>query len=102
MAHIQEKILVIGGGRPGLYSSDFFQVGNHPTSNFGKDKDWSILSFWTELDTLLDNHKFIGVIFDNGSESWLYKISNEIFNYIMLIIIKHTTRTVYRVFCFIL
>ena len=89
MSTIQEQILVIGGGRSDLYSSDFFEVGNHPTSNFGKDKDWRILSFWIELDILLDNHKFKGIIFDNGSESWLYDIPTEVFDTIMLIIVKH-------------
>ena len=82
-------VLVIGGGNPELYGNGFLDIGNHPNSKYGIGKDWKSIDFWKELDIVLNNKKFYAIIFDNGSESWLYDISDEVFNYIMLIIIKH-------------
>jgi len=89
MSYIIDKVLVIGGGRPNLYGDGFFDIGNHPTSKYGIGKDWKNIEFWQELDQLLNDYIFYSIIFDNGSESWLYDISIEVFDYIMLVIIKH-------------
>ena len=86
---MQEQVLVFGGGNPDLYGDGFFEVGSHPTSKFGIDKDWRYIEFWQELDLFLDEYKFYAIIFDNGSESWLYDISIDVSNYIMMLIMKH-------------
>ena len=71
------RVLVIGGGDPGLYREGFFEVGDHPTSNFGAGQDWTRQQFWTDLETTLGDLKFEIIIIDKGSLSWLPK---EIFN----------------------
>jgi len=80
------EILVIGGGKSDLYSNGFYEVGNHPTSNFGNGKDWNNARFWEELDEELGELKFKSIIIDKGSGSWLHGID---FDKLCLIIIKH-------------
>ena len=67
------NFLVIGGGRPELYGEGFFEVGDHPTANYGAYMDWKDPEFWPGLVTMLSNHgyRFDGIIIDNGSFSWI-------------------------------
>jgi hypothetical protein len=78
--------MVIGGGTPELYGIGFFEVGGHPTSNFGKDRDWKDPKFWTVLDDKLGDKKFKAIIIDKGSVSHLQNIN---LNSFCLTIIKH-------------
>jgi hypothetical protein len=88
---MNHKVLVIGGGNPNLYNDEhFFEVGNHPTSNYGVGLDWSKIEFWHDLNILLADHKFLTVMFDIGSESWLYNLTDDVFNYMMYLILTHT------------
>jgi hypothetical protein len=73
------KVLVIGGGDPGLYGQGFFEVGGHPTSNFGAGQDWTHPQFWTDLETKLGDLKFEIIILDKGSTSWLQKEMFDLF-----------------------
>lgn len=82
-----KRVLVIGGGNPLLYNSKYFYViGDHDTSNYGRDKTWNLISFWKNLQNILTLKKFDVIIFDSGSESWLPKNSN-VFNKIINLII---------------
>ena len=67
------RFLVIGGGTPDLYGQGFYEVGSHPTANYGAGKDWNDKYFWSGLATELSKLqiKFDGIIFDNGSFSWI-------------------------------
>ena len=73
-----KSVLIIGGGNPLLYGSDYYEVGGHPTSDFGKDKDWREKIFWDELETSMGDKKFKAIYFDEGSESWLQDIKEPI------------------------
>jgi len=67
------KFLVIGGGNPEIYGDNFFEIGNHITSNYGAGKNWETLEFWKgAIDYIMtEKHNFDAIIFDNGSESWI-------------------------------
>ena len=85
------NVLVIGGGNPNLYpNSHFYEIGDH-TSYFGKSKDWSKNTFWFELEEKLkqDVITFDCIIFDTGSESWLFNISSDVLNIMAQVIISH-------------
>ena len=68
------KFLVIGGGGGYTkYPNGFFEVGSHPASNFGKDKNWELTPFWDELKQYLRSKKytFDGIMIDKGSDSYI-------------------------------
>jgi hypothetical protein len=65
------KVLIFGGGHPDLYGQGFYEVGFHPTSNFGAGKDWHDPRFWSDLDNELKNMTFDVIMIDDGSGSWL-------------------------------
>ena len=68
------ECLVFGGGNPALYGNGFYEVGNHPTSNYGANQMWhNNPTFWDNLDTELEllGIKFFAAIIDNGTFSWL-------------------------------
>ena len=65
------KVLIFGGGNPELYGQGFYEVGFHPTSNFGAGKDWHDPRFWSDLDNELKNMTFDVIMIDDGSGSWL-------------------------------
>jgi len=77
------RVLVIGGGTPELYGQGFFEVGDHPTSNFGVGQDWTHQQFWTDLETnlktTLGDLKFEIIIIDKGSTSWLPEENFDLF-----------------------
>ena len=82
-----KRVLVIGGGNPLLYNSKYFYViGDHATSNYGRDKTWNLISFWKNLQNILTLKKFDAIIFDSGSESWL-PMNSDVFNKIINLII---------------
>ena len=72
------KFLVLGGGNPDLYNELFYEVGNHPTSDFGSGQDWNISNFWKLLIIELETKKlkFDAIIIDTGSFSWFHNITN--------------------------
>src|SRR5579872_5047003 len=76
------KQILIGGGRPELYGQYFFEVGDHPTSNYGHSpgQDWTTLVFWQGLHALITGkkYKFKVIMFDSGSESWLANCPDDV------------------------
>lgn len=78
-----QKALVIGGGSPNLHTPReyYFEVGNHPTSDFGKGMDWNQAEFWTILrDTLVSgNYQFHVIFIDQGSQSWFHDMEIDTF-----------------------
>jgi len=85
------NVFVIGGGDdPNLYGGGFFVTGCHRISDYGADKDWNTEEYWDILNKLLGDSKFDAIIFDNGSESWITDIPDNVFNdYIIPIILNH-------------
>ena len=65
------KYLIIGGGQKGLYSEEFFDIGGHDSSKYGCNKDWNNINFWINLSKYLGDKKFITIMIDRGSGSWL-------------------------------
>ena len=87
-----KRVLVIGGGdgdgNSPLYNSKYFYViGDHNTSNYGREKNWNNISFWKNLKNILISKKFDAVIFDEGSESW-FPQKVDILNKIIYLIIS--------------
>jgi len=70
--------LVIGGGAYSL-PENCISIGNHPTSFYGIGKDWNEPHFWTEFVELILNLEFEikTIVFDSGSESWLFRFNDE-------------------------
>ena len=66
-------ILVIGGGGSYKPRNKYFEVGNHPTSDYGSGLDWRKPSFWQSLleQLLTLKLKFRCIIMDEGSSSHL-------------------------------
>lgn len=84
------KVLVIGGGDPTLYQNkNFYEIGDHDSSYFGKNKDWTKVIFWHALAKKFDEDhiNFDAVIIDNGTESWLFDIPKDVLNIMTQIII---------------
>ena len=52
-------ILVIGGGGSYKPRNKYFEVGNHPTSDYGSGLDWRKPSFWQSV--LLFTHQPVTV-----------------------------------------
>ena len=73
------KYMVIGGGRLDLYKCKFYEVGNHPTANYGVGIDWLTKEFWDNFNKI--SVKFNAIIIDSGSEGYLptYKDNNDIY-----------------------
>ena len=78
-----KDILVLGGGDESLYQprERFFEVGSHPTSDFGSGQDWSKQNFWLQLIDVLSStaHQFRVIIMDEGSSSWFELVDSEFF-----------------------
>ena len=79
------KVLVVGGGNPNLYGEGFYEVGNHPTSNFGAGRDWNCPQFWKDLCRQTKGMTFDIMIIDKGSLSWFNK---NCIDFILIIIAK--------------
>jgi len=86
---INQTILCIGGGTPELYNDKFYQVGNHPCSHYGSGLDWNNLDFWINLSRELNNYEFNAILFDNGSESWIYQMPELVFYQMMETLLEH-------------
>jgi len=84
-------ILIIGGGDNAVYKprNKYFEVGYHPTSDYGSGLDWNNPSFWESLiDLLLTLRlKFRCIIMDEGSSCHL---PNDIFFYNIFILLCQT------------
>ena len=81
------RFLVIGGGRENLYGDGFFEVGDHPTANYGRGGNWHTNEFWKGLNKyLFDNRlSFDAMIIDDGSFSWILENHDKIFEHILTI-----------------
>jgi hypothetical protein len=91
---VHKKILLLGGGDLYKYGIDFYEVGSHDTSDFGKGKNWEKIEFWRELYEQLknknyDKNKFKALMFEEGSECWFKEISkNKEFYDVLSLILK--------------
>ena len=68
---MNKSILIFGGGNPELYDDNYYEVGNHPTADYGSGLEWNELKFWEDFKIKIGEKKFRAILFDVGSESWL-------------------------------